>query len=217
MITRLRWIGGHYPLDDAGEQNVDTAFGGSENNANILEINPAFENIFEITQIDSTNANDLKGFPARNIQSIAVPNLGFTLVRGELTRKYHVKEDSFAYHKEVPITWIEDDYFSVIRFHEEWQNQYYDTTTNRWKVGKPGKFINLKVAITGSSPNIMAAAADYEAPKRPTLIITLTNVSLPNTLPSIDLDYSKADPITYSLLYPVEKISAEMKNITGEA
>ena len=41
------------------------------------------------------------------------------------------------------------------------------------------------------------------------LIIFLYNISLPKLLPTLDLEYVKADPISYPLSYPVEKVEAK--------
>lgn len=176
-----------------------------EDKDTLLGLNSPFGNLFEIELIESSNNNDLNDFPARNIKSIKIPNLGFNLMRSKLTRKFHVQEGSIIYYGDVNIGWMEDEEYSVIKFHEKWRSYYYNKEKDKmhWVTGIENKLISLKIKlfISSTSPLTKQGIPD-ESP----LTVYVRNMSLPKNLPGLDLDYNKTEPIDYNLSYNAEEI-----------
>lgn len=183
---------------------------GFKDSSTILGLNAAFENLFEVSLMQSNDNPDLNDFPVRNIKGIKLPNLGFDLKRALLTRKFHTTPETLKYYSVINIDWMEDDEFSVITFHDKWKRHYYDEDKQRWVTGAKNKFVNLKIRISASSNDLISS--NYSnTPPGTHLIIELRNVSIPSQLPKLELEYGKADPISYPLSYPVEKITGKVE------
>ncbi len=172
----------------------------------ILGLNSAFENLFELSLMHSNADPLLSDFPVTNIKGIKIGNFSFDLKRDTFTRKHKITLDSLKYYDNITIDWMEDDSFSVFDFHKKWKSLYYDESKQTWVVGPYNRYINLKLKIQSSSPNILSPRG--EGYKTNQLVFELRNIALPKNLPSFDLQYSKSDEIAYSISYPVEKIES---------
>ncbi len=189
---------------------------GFSDNYTILGLNSAFKNLFEVSLLPNIESPNLADFPVRNIKGISLDNFKFNFKRDPLTRKNKLSSDVLVYYGDVSIDWMEDDRFSVYKFHDKWKKYYYDEASQTWVVGPYNRFISLKVRVNIASANIFSNQDGPGASlTQNQLTLELKNISLPKALPTLDLEYNKADEISYKLAYPVEQITPSITTYQG--
>lgn len=184
-----------------------------KDNVTLLGVDAAFENLFDTSLTNTSESPDLVDFPLQNITGIDIPSLGFNLQKSTLTRKAHISADTVIHYDQVIIHFLENKEFSVATFFEKWKSHYYDEARQNWISGKTNKYISLKVRIAPSAdPPLDLSISDGDKPID--MVIDLRNLTLPKTMPRFSLEYSKADPIKYSIPFVVENVDIQRSRAT---
>ncbi len=101
--------------DSSGPTRVSEQYGFTDTDT-ILGLNSAFENLFEVSLMPSTDSPQLADFPVKNIKGIKIANFSFNFKRDTLTKKNKLSSDVLSYYGDIAIEWMEDDNFSVYKF-----------------------------------------------------------------------------------------------------
>ena len=111
----------------------------------IFELEPQSNNLFLVANFyeHGNNRSDVYGEKQlRNSQyrarSVELPNMTFDFETDQLTKLPIFKSGKFNY--EVKISWLEDVYHTMYRYHKEWMERWYDYKYNVLKCGVDGKF-----------------------------------------------------------------------------
>lgn len=99
--------------------------------------------------------------------------------------------------KEVTITWLEDVYFSVKKYHMDWLNNWYDSYSDSFTTGPVGKLRQLDVVAFHYKQN----KSIYEEPVvEPILLLALRGL-IPTKVGDFDFNTSSAGKQTVTMQY----------------
>ena len=179
-----------------------------QNKSGIQEIysnyNPAFNNIYTVTIMDSgtngiASAEDINYFLQFQAPGVSFNGESLNLERNWATKKFQVSSSPYTWSDTLTIKWRESDDWRVKKFHENWISLFYDRSDDSFisyesknAITEAGLYKDFKILLpTSKSKNA------------PTAII------FKNVLPSRVGDFnfawtSSPSVISHSMTYYVE-------------
>lgn len=132
------------------------------------------------------------------IQSVSVKGLDMTFSQdAHLTHRDYFT--GITINKVVTVKWLEDAYFSVFKYHQDWLCNWYDSRNDCFLVGKNGKFRQLDVVAF----HYKQSKSIYESPTvEPILLIAIRGM-VPEGIPSFDFDVNSNGTVIHSINYHV--------------
>lgn len=152
---------------------------------NLLELQPAFSNLFEATVTSASGGSPLPRDHKFLCSKINFSGAGLEFDRNKTTKLFQVAA-GYKYADEVSITWKETSTYAIRAFHQAWFDRFYDRAADVYRTGTAGKFYNINI-------NLMEG----------TKSLVLYNV-IPATFPNLDLSYDASTALEYTLSYKVE-------------
>ena len=158
----------------------------------LYDLEPSKPNLFWAGNFTSSSVDDpgqydfdkRKFFNAQfRIKSVGFNAPQVTVQEDQLIQHMSIIQ-SITFSKEVNISWIEDVYNSVRKYHLDWLYNWYDPTADCMVCGRAGKYRNFDLVLYHE----MGPTADYSDPDiEPLLLITFRGL-IPTNLPNFSFD-----------------------------
>lgn len=145
---------------------------------------------------ETRNAQRLFHNAQFRIQSVQINGIQIQFTQDQyMTHRDYLTGASL--NKDVTITWLEDVYFSVKKYHMDWFNNWYDSYSDSFVTGPTGKFRQLDVVAFHYKQN----KSIYEEPVvEPILLIALRGL-VPTKVGDFDFNTSSSGKQTVTMNY----------------
>lgn len=175
----------------------------------IYDMPPAQPNLFWAGNMSSglkgglaDSMNDARNSPRLfhnaqfRIQSVQINGIQLQFTQdSHMTHRDYLT--SITLNKDITITWLEDVYFSVKKYHMDWFNNWYDSYSDSFVTGPTGKFRQLDVVAFHYKQN----KSIYEEPVvEPILLIALRGL-VPTKVGDFEFNATQAGKQTVSINY----------------
>ena len=154
----------------------------------LFDVEPQSQNLFWVGHF--TQGNDLKTFynSQFRVRNIKLPDLTYEIDNNDLTKALQFK--SVTYDRKVQISWFEDVYHSVYKYHTDWANRWYNKDLDILRCGVNGKFRKLDL-VAYHRKNSANENSIIETPEiEPILVFEITGMA-PINIPGMMFDYER--------------------------
>lgn len=179
----------------------------------LFDVEPQSQNLFWVGHF--TQGGDLKTFynSQFRIRNIKLPDLTFEMKNNELTKLAQFQ--SASYERKITISWFEDVYHSVQKYHEDWMDRWWNKTYDTLRCGVNGKFRKMDLVAyhrknTGNENSII------ETPEIEPLFVYEITGMVPINIPGMMFDFEKdGNDELFTATYICSKIDLRFSNKLG--
>ena len=179
----------------------------------LYDVEPQSQNLFWVGHF--TEGNDTKVFynSQFRIRSIKFPDLSFEMENNDLTKLAQFK--SANYDRKVTISWFEDVYHSVQKYHEDWMDRWWNKTYDVLRCGVGGKFRKLDL-VAYHRKNLAEENSIMETPEIEPLFVYSLSGMVPISINGMMFDYERdSNEELYTINYICSKIDLRFSNKIG--
>ena len=179
----------------------------------LYDVEPQSQNLFWAGHF--TQGGDLKTFynSQFRIRNIKLPDMSLDVKNNELTKL--VQMQSATYDRRITISWFEDVYHSVQKYHEDWYDRWYNRAYDVLRCGVNGKFRKMDL-VAYHRKNAANESSIIETPEIEPIFVYELSGLVPINLPGMMFDFERdSNDELYTVTYACSKIDLRFSKDIG--